>query len=592
MGREVFRALLDPSSSCTRIDWVAFVPNPGKQDEGTDRRIEGDGMSNDAGLTWKQALEALARAVETGDWVAAVAAGVAASEALEYLRREDADLPISIWLGSDESQTIAEAAASAIGNDRLDIAAQLLEVIPRDAEDAELEELRQATVALAALLSNDAELALATLDITTRFNAGTGRLLESIAGKVAEALDAGSGEQRLLGVYVLGTGGEVSGDGFKATETRQAQWAASRQLPNDPETLTFALAAMCRRRCAAPDHVKVFEACFARHGSDFIDAPRLLEEAALHASRCLEAGSLIQPCFRTFALHALLHGRESEVRERLDAMVKARPGLAKSLSRLLEGARELLARRSVSEPQRLVPAEANARSAENASGVDSDLFGSQEGNEKNYRGSSRYPEEERRAKKAFAPLSSEQIRPLLELWRRQLSEPVRWLMKYGVESGWLVEVARFPRVAAALAREFAVSESLKEWKIAAHLAGELADAPLLEQLLKAVERRPDVLAHSVVESLMQASTVVLARDATSETARRLLQAIAESPVGWNTAAEARQILQGQPPKPFRPTWQKAQAEIKVTPEERRAFEAWLALATSIERGESVADGGG
>ncbi|MBI5548768.1 MAG: hypothetical protein HY901_33215 [Deltaproteobacteria bacterium] len=40
------------------------------------------------------------------------------------------------------------------------------------------------------------------------------------------------------------------------------------------------------------------------------------------------------------------------------------------------------------------------------------------------------------------------------------------------------------------------------------------------------------------------------------------------------------------------TWQKAQAAIEDTPEERRAFEAWLALATNIERGESVADGGG
>jgi len=180
-------------------------------------------------------------------------------------------------------------------------------------------------------------------------------------------------------------------------------------------------------------------------------------------------------------------------------------------------------------------------------------------------------------------MSSEQVEPLLELWRTRLSEPVRWCMKYGVESGWLQQLAQRPRVAHAVAQALRASPVLRERKWAAHLAGELRDLPLLQALVADCEKNPGVEAQSVIESVVQALGWLLECDRADGQARGLLRAIADGPVKWNSARAARGALEGKGIRTVRVSWERALEEIKPSPEELAAFEAWDALAARLEQ---------
>jgi hypothetical protein len=206
-----------------------------------------------------------------------------------------------------------------------------------------------AKAALNALQSGDPELTLAIIDTTVTTQTNIGKLVLNIGEKVAQTFENGNWEQKLLGVYAMGAMGirAITGDiedWYETMQTRQAQWAMSRQLPDTRETLVSALATMCLRRCA--DQIKIFEACLAKHGSDLTDFPQLLEEAAVCARRCLENGSKDISHFETFVVHALLHNQQTAARELLDSMSKSWPKLSKLLTQRMENIREQMLERT------------------------------------------------------------------------------------------------------------------------------------------------------------------------------------------------------------------------------------------------------
>lgn len=147
----------------------------------------------------------------------------------------------------------------------------------------------------------------------------------------------------MLGVLAMEIDGDESESAFETRRKRCDDWAASRNLPNDRNTLDYLAVSTCLRRRGSKDG-PIFEACAARYGkSVFAVAPALFEEAAQCARRRLDSGAWSWSSFATLAQACLLNGHEAEVAERIAAIVVRHPSRAKLLSKIVEQARNDIA---------------------------------------------------------------------------------------------------------------------------------------------------------------------------------------------------------------------------------------------------------
>jgi hypothetical protein len=284
--------------------------------------------------TLRQAFELLEDAAGHGRWEAALEAAVTARAAVDWLIADDPELPADIWIDPEDQDRLARATTLAIDADHVDVAARLLDASPGETLCSRLEEGR---AAVRALRAGDPELSLAVL--ATSYSAygesvAIQMLLVRVAERTAVALDAGTWEQRMLGVVAVGLAVGDDGYGaFEAKRAREVDWAAARNLHSDRDLLAYVLATVCVRRRGA-----TFEVCAAKYGGElFTVARELFDEVVAGARRQLGAGTW-SSTFSTFALGAVLDGRDAELRDRTAALSAASKGRAGLLSRTVEDA--------------------------------------------------------------------------------------------------------------------------------------------------------------------------------------------------------------------------------------------------------------
>lgn len=241
------------------------------------------------------------------DWDAAERATRALEEA--YAPFAGGDPEAVPWVDSDEH---AGAAHLAFTGGRRDLAARVLRVLG--------DRFEHEVAMLDALASGDLELCAAYLvSYGVALDVAHQRLLRAIAEACATSLlERGGRDERLIAIEAMRAA--LLDLGFAEVSEDVEAWADARNLRRDPTSSAEALVRLSIRRREGP-HADVFEAYAAGLGDRVRETPELFEEAATCARRLVERGQGDRSSVRTYALHAILNGREKEARAHVDAII-------------------------------------------------------------------------------------------------------------------------------------------------------------------------------------------------------------------------------------------------------------------------------